>query len=159
MFYEILLDSFNKSEKNFNFVKLSFAAPLYSILDYAKETFGFTYIEKDRKFLQYIGAWVREQANESNGILTVMHDKIKSIEKEAKYDGIIIDDLRMKTEIEFLKELKFDCIRLTGRRHDEANMSGGSILHKTEIDLDDYDMTQIENNESVEFIANEIFNK
>jgi len=112
--------------------KISFSKPLYDILHYAQKVCNFP-IEKDRKFLQWIGTdWAREKDNN-----IWINLAIKSIEN---IDGnVYCSDVRFINEFKALKENGFIVIKIE-RNLTFTNKS--STNHISENDLD-----KIENSE------------
>jgi len=125
--------------------KLSFAAPLYDILHYAQEKCGFP-IEKDRKFLQFVGTeWAREK--DSNIWINTV---LKSVYPNKNY---FLSDIRFPNELSTLKNNGWVCVKLL-RSHNISNREGtGNLNHSSEILLDtvsdlDWDFI-IDNNEDL----------
>lgn len=132
-------------------VKLSFAEPIYAILNYAQETCRFEK-GKDRRFLQYIGTeWARQI--DSNVWINLLIDKLN------KNNHVFVSDLRFRNEMDALKEHGFTCINIIAEPNLHA--SGRSVPlvgeeqdvpHQSNVDLDDcisWDYT-IRNDSSIE---------
>lgn len=130
--------------------RVSFAEPLYRILANIQSTFGFP-ISKQREPLQWVGEWARKHSiinNYDDPILKIAKAEIEC--DDSINQCVVIDDLRMKVEYDLLKRLDFFIFRISGRQHSSENMSGGSMAHKTEVDLDDVTIDTIDNNGTVE---------
>lgn len=108
---------------------MKFADPLYDIMHHAQKICNFP-IEKDRKFLQYIGTeWARGKDPDVwvNNLLTRVH-KIDTT--------VYITDLRYPNELEALKANDWVCINLI-RPHVSNREGTGSIFHSSETSLPD----------------------
>lgn len=111
-------------------IKLSFAEPLYKILDFAQGVCNFKKI-KDRKFLQFIGTeWARTINN--NVWADLMIEKIKGYVNQ----NIFISDLRFQNEFKVLKDHGFICVQIKNKNCDHLD---GYSNHASDIDLDNYD--------------------
>jgi len=109
-------------------VVISFAEPLYDILKYAQTVAGFP-IEKDRKFLQFVGTdWAR--TIDENVWIN------KAIEKAPENGNAFISDLRFINEFEALKENGWICIKLLRNVESQARAGTGSTSHISENSLD-----------------------
>jgi len=109
-------------------VEISFAEPLYNILNYAQKICGFKE-EKDRKFLQWIGTdWGREK--EKSVWLRLANEKIRDNTSENMY----VSDVRFKNEFHMLKKQGFKMIRLVRKQRESTNIESIE-KHKSEIDL------------------------
>jgi hypothetical protein len=130
----------------YNFKKIAFAEPLYEIVYFAQDFFGFPHF-KWREMLQFLGKSARKFSIENN-----LPDPVLKIatEKIIKYNAVVIDDLRMKIEYEALQKLNFKIVRIVGREHDANGMSGGNKNDITEINLDDVVMDEIVNDGSID---------
>lgn len=129
--------------KKYGGVKLSFAEPLYKILDFAQGVCNFKK-EKDRKFLQFIGTeWARTINN--NVWVNLMIEKIKAPNDH----NIFISDLRFQNEFRVLKDHGFVCIQIKNKNLDHLD---GYSNHCSDMDLDNYDGWDftIENFDSLE---------
>lgn len=139
----------NYLEKIADFQRVSFAKPLYDLMYIVQERMGLEN-KKDRKLLQFLGEHARKTAIESglqDPILTLMDQQINKLDSDdCSSCNIVVDDLRMKVEKNFLEKRNFFMFRIVGRSHSESNMSGGSTTHKTEVDLDDEIFETINNN-------------
>ena len=138
--------------KQYGGAKLSFAEPIYAILNYAQETCRFEK-GKDRRFLQYIGTeWARQI--DSNVWINLLIDKLN------KNNHVFVSDLRFRNEMDALKEHGFTCINIIAEPNLHA--SGRSVplvgeeqdvpQHQSNVDLDDcisWDYT-IRNDSSIE---------
>jgi hypothetical protein len=128
--------------KKYGGIKLSFAEPLYKILNFAQEVCHFKKV-KDRKFLQFVGTEWARSINDN-----VWTNLLLSQVEGQNNQNIFVSDLRFKNEMKALKEHNFICIRI------KANISevDGYANHQSDIDLDEcneWDYT-IENFESLE---------
>lgn len=111
--------------------KISFSKPLYDILYYSQKTCGFN-IEKDRKFLQWIGTeWARNI--DENVWLKLFHKNMPMI------GNVYCSDVRFINEFNFLKKDGFIVIKLI-RNYDSSNRIGsGKSDHISEEQLDNID--------------------
>lgn len=119
-------------------VEKSFASPLYDILYYAQKTCNFP-IEKDRKFLQYIGTeWAR--AKDDNVWVNIL---LRTISDEN--GNIFISDVRFKNEFDSLKDAGFIMILIEREtRISLSHISENSLNEETGWDY------IIKNNSSLE---------
>ena len=119
--------------------KLSFAEPIYAILNYAQETCRFEK-GKDRRFLQYIGTeWARQI--DSNVWINLLIDKLN------KNNHVFVSDLRFRNEMDALKAHGFTCINIIAEGEEQD-----VPRHQSNVDLDDcisWDYT-IRNDSSIE---------
>jgi len=107
-------------------VKLSFAAALYDILDYAQERCGFRK-SKDREFLQWVGTeWGR--ARDPNVWVNCVLNQLRKLPKDT---NVFISDLRFPNEFKVLKKEGFTCVRLI-RSVSESQMGSGTKKHASE---------------------------
>lgn len=112
--------------------KISFATPLYDIMHYAQKRCGFN-VEKDRKFLQYIGTdWARARDPD-----VWINLALKSVPNEGH---CYISDLRFVNELETLKMNGWTCVKIVRGRQKERQGSGSSI-HSSETNLDNISET------------------
>lgn len=121
---QYLIDRYGGIEK-------SFASPLYDILHYAQEKCKFP-IEKDRRFLQYVGTeWARARNPD------VWADLLVSSVREADTsENIYVSDLRFPNEFHSLKKNGFTLIRIIREKAREDQTFGqGSHLHSSETSL------------------------
>jgi hypothetical protein len=106
---------------------ISFASPIYDIMKYAQTRCGFK-LEKDRKFLQYIGTeWGRSK-----------EDKIwirLALEESENNGNTFLSDLRYPNELEALKSEGWTCVKLI-RSHQEDRKGTGDHIHTSETALD-----------------------
>lgn len=125
---------------------ISFATPLYDILYFAQQRLGFK-CAKNREFLCFVGKWARKYARQHN-----LPDPILANAKRAidEHTNVVIDDLRMTIEHEFLTRENFTMRKIVGREHGENEMSGGQKNDASEIELDNVHMTCIANAGSIE---------
>ena len=127
--------------------KVSFASPIYDIMNFAQKTCGFE-LEKDRKFLQIVGSeWAREK-NPSVWI-DILLKKTSN-----KHGNFFVSDLRYNKELEVLKKEKWICVKIVRTFIDKDREGTGSIKHESETSLDNvinekWDYV-IENNSSIE---------
>ena len=132
--------------KNFGGEQISFATPIYDILHYAQKRCGFP-PEKDRKFLQYIGAdWAR--IKDDNVWIRLALDAVP------QKGNVFISDLRFMNEFRALKNSGWTCVLLKRAELDESRVGNGSHLHVSETALDcipdDEWSAVIHNNDTVE---------
>ena len=109
-------------------VKLSFASPIYDILTHAQTTCGFS-VEKDRKFLQWIGTWAREK--DSDVWVKCLMSKVTNLPPNT---NIFVSDLRFPNEFKALKKAGFTCVRLV-RVAEDVEFGSGSPGHVSETAL------------------------
>lgn len=109
--------------------KKSFAAPLYDILRYTHTRLRLK-TRKDRKFLQLVGDWGREQ-NEHIFINVLLR------EIDIETGNVYVSDVRYSNEFFSLKNRGFTMIRLT---RDNRFVSADTNLtsHSSENSLQDY---------------------
>jgi hypothetical protein len=125
--------------KKYGGVKLSFAEPLYKILNFAQEVCNFEK-NKDRKFLQFIGTeWARTINND-----VWINLLVKKIDESS---NVFVSDLRFKNEFQVLKDAGFTTIQI---KNINAQTDDGFTNHQSDLDLDcaEWDYT-IENVGSV----------
>jgi hypothetical protein len=124
-------------------IKLSFAEPLYKILNFAQDMCHFNKT-KDRKFLQFIGTeWARTINN------NVWVDLLIEQLDNSNSPNVYVADLRFKNEFDALKQHGFICVQI---KNCVAVSSDGYVNHQSDLDLDNYngwDYT-IENTGSIE---------
>ena len=114
-----------------NCVNLKFAGPLYKILTYAQNTCKFK-VEKDRKFLQYIGTqWGRDI--DKNVWLNLMKESIENNNDK----NIIITDLRFQNEFDYLKKNNFIIVKLVRDYIPTEQECEKESLHISENDLNE----------------------
>lgn len=129
--------------------RFAFATALYDILNYAQSRCGFP-LQKDRKFLQYIGTeWARGQ--EEDVWVNILIKEIKEFIKTT--DGsVYVTDVRFPNEFDALKNIGFTMVNIKG--DSKSEFGSGSITHASEISLSKYkeDMWDIiiENNGSLD---------
>lgn len=127
----------------YGYNQLSFAAPIYNIAAAVQGELGVEQV-KDRRLLQWIG----------EGLKHIYTDLIwiKKVEAQVDMGGkIVISDLRLKSELEFVRGRGFVTVKISRRERGEMANS----THITENDLcdDDFDYI-IENNGTIqEFYA------
>ena len=110
--------------------KIYFSKPIYDILYYAQNVCGFK-LEKDRKFLQWIGTeWGR---NINPNIWVEL--AIKDLPKEG---NVYVSDVRFLNEFYTLKKKGFISIKIVRNNYNYNNRVGtGDINHISENELDD----------------------
>lgn len=130
-------------------VKLSFAEPLYKILNFAQNVCDFEVV-KDRKFLQFIGTeWARSIKD------TVWTDILIAKVKAQPHQNIFISNLRFKNEFKALRDNDFKLVHIKSLNVDSLD---GYTNHQSDIDLDnccDWDYT-IENYGDIEHLYHEL---
>ena len=108
---------------------------------YAREMTGWNLTEEDkpRTLLQTLGTdIIREKLGMEDLFIRRMIDDIKIF--SCFYDAIIISDVRLRLEMDMLKESYPDAIGVNIFRPDFDNgLTEEQKKHKTEVDLDDYD--------------------
>jgi hypothetical protein len=114
--------------ERFGGTRIAFTDPLYQILVHAQQICGFE-VEKDRKFLQWIGTeWAREK--NTNVWVDI------AIEKSRTCGGnVFVSDMRFQNEFETLKEDGWTCVKLM-RTHEDAREGSGIASHSSEGALD-----------------------
>jgi len=98
-------------------VKLSFAEPLYKILNFSQLICNFKET-KDRKFLQFVGTEWARSINE-NVWVDLLIDKLKSRPEV----NIFVSDLRFKNEFWALKKHGFICVQVKNKEVDHYSDS------------------------------------
>ena len=120
-------------------VKLSFAEPLYKILNFAQEECNFEKT-KDRKFLQFLGTEWARTINDNVWVNLL----VKRIKELPALSNIFVSDLRFQNEFKVLKEHGFICIHLKNLSLDQPTKveqlaKDGYSEHQSDVDLDNYD--------------------
>lgn len=137
---------------NYGGKKFSFAEDLYKILNFAQKTCGFP-IEKDRKFLQFIGTdWAREI--DPNVWVNLTIQKVNDSNVKNAY----VSDVRFRNEFDALKNDGWLMVKI--KREIKKESVGGIESHSSENnDIDDceWDMV-IDNNGSFEELKTELDN-
>ena len=112
---------------------------------YAREMTGWNLTEEDkpRELLQQLGTNViREALHKDDLFINRMKDDIEIF--SCFYDAIIISDVRLKKEIDDLRKFFPKLIAVNIYRPNFDNgLTDAQKMHKTEIDLDDYDKFDI----------------
>lgn len=111
--------------------KLSFAEPIYDILNYAQTKTKFKK-EKDREFLQLVGTWGRNR--DPDVWVNCLLRRINEISTDT---NIFISDVRFPNESKALQKIGFTCVRLN-RDTDPSEFGSGSIKHISEVALISY---------------------
>ncbi len=108
---------------------------------YAREMTGWNLTEEDkpRELLQTLGtSIIREKLGKEDLFIKRMIDDIEIF--SCFYDAIIISDVRLKKEIDDLREVFPNLISVNVFRPNFDNgLTEEQKKHKTEVDLDDYD--------------------
>ena len=116
--------------KKYTGKKLTFAEPLYNILKIAQEICGFN-VEKDRKFLQFVGTeWARSKNPDV---------WINLLSKSISHgQNLFLSDLRFANEFAFLKSTGWVCVKILRDENDIplSRVGTGSIRHDSEQSLD-----------------------
>ncbi len=129
--------------------KIFFSKYLYDILHYAQKVCGFE-IEKDRKFLQWVGTdWAREKDPDVWIKLTIQESE-KIADK-----NIYCSDVRFLNEFQALKKNGWILIKINRpENNSDIRIGTGSSLHISENMLDKVDDKEwdyiIENNSTKE---------
>jgi hypothetical protein len=115
--------------EKYNGTKVSFASPIYDIMTYAQKICGFP-IEKDRKFLQMVGAdWAREK--DVDVWINIL------LEKTSKESGnFFLSDLRFESEFDSLKKNNWVCVKIVKDHTEKSRAGTGSVNHISETSLD-----------------------
>jgi hypothetical protein len=127
----------------------SFAKPMKDMMTIYQTKFGLD-CKKDREFLIYIGQHMRKKGIEEGKMDPILRHCLINCHKAIKQNkGIVIDDLRMPQELDYLRKLGFSSFRVVGREHDNSfiESQGGSKTNLTEIALDNVDLPVIDNSE------------
>lgn len=113
---------------------------------YAREMTGWDLSEesKPREFLQVLGTnIIREALHKDDLFIKRLKDDIEIF--SYFYDAIIVSDVRFKKEIDDLRNYFPNLIAIhINRPNFDNGLSEEQKLHKTEIDLDDYNKFDIE---------------
>ena len=108
---------------------------------YAREMTGWNLTEEDkpRELLQQLGtAVIREKLGKDDLFIKRIIDDVDVF--SCFYDAIVISDVRLKKEIDDLRNVFPDLISIHIERPNFDNgLTPEQKQHKTEIDLDDYD--------------------
>lgn len=108
---------------------------------YAREMTGWNLTEEDkpRELLQQLGtAVIREKLGKEDLFIKRIIDDVDVF--SCFYDAIVISDVRLKKEIDDLRNVFPDLISIHIERPNFDNgLTPEQKQHKTEIDLDDYD--------------------
>ena len=108
---------------------------------YAREITGWNLTEEDkpRELLQQLGTNViREKLGKADLFIKRMIDDIDVF--SCFYDAIVISDARLKKEVEDLREAIPNIVVIhIDRPNFDNGLTPEQKMHKTEIDLDDYD--------------------
>ncbi len=141
--------------------KISFAQHLYDILYYAQKVCGFE-IEKDRKFLQWVGTeWARARDSDVWVRLTIKESE--RIKKEEINKNIYCSDVRFLNEFEALKKNGWVLIKINRPEiNSDIRIGTGSISHISENMLDTVEDKEwdyiIDNNSSKEKLFQDLEN-
>ena len=108
--------------------RISFAGPLYDIMNYAQKICGFPQ-EKDREFLQWVGTdWGRKR---EDGVWIRI-----ALEKANNEPGnTFVSDLRFPNELDALKKHGWVCVKLTRNCVDADRAGSGTHAHPSETAL------------------------
>jgi hypothetical protein len=106
-------------------VKVSFAEPLYDILNYAQKVCNYK-SEKDRKFLQFVGTEWARSINE-NVWVELLLQKSRSID-----DNMFVSDIRFINELTALKDDGWTCVKLNRCSVDDNRKGSGTTKHDSE---------------------------
>ena len=110
-------------------VKLSFASAIYDLLYQTQDALGLPR-EKDRAYLQFIGAWARSKKDSI--WIDVVRKKIADYSTET---NIFVTDVRHQIEFEMLSCLGFGLIRITRPFENRKNFGNGDLRHASEVEL------------------------
>ena len=112
---------------------------------YAREMTGWNLTEEDkpRELLQQLGTSViREKLGKDDLFIKRIIDEVDIF--SCFYDAIVISDVRLKKEVDDLKEKFPDLIAIhINRPNFDNGLTEEQKKHKTEVDLDDYDKFDI----------------
>ena len=110
--------------------KLSFAKPIYNILNYAISTTGLKK-GKDREFLQMVGMWGRDRDPD-----VWVNCLLRQVDKIPENENIFISDVRFPNEFDALQKAGFTCIRIIRDAEKNTHISEISLLdHKWDINI------------------------
>lgn len=124
-------------------VKVRFAQPIYDVVEHLQATLGVP-IEKDRALLRWIGGdFLREHYGDDKVWFDIQARKIDAILEESQ-SGIVIPDLRLPYEYDFLRDRGFTIIKVVRDFYEEN--------HEDPIEnmLDNYEFDYVIHNESIE---------
>jgi hypothetical protein len=142
-------------------MKLSFAEPLYKILNFSQLTCNFKET-KDRKFLQFVGTEWARSINE-NVWVDLLINKLKSYSEESESKtNIFVSDLRFKNEFRILKKHGFICVQVKNKKVEDC--SDGYENHQSDYDLDniiewDYTINNIGSVEDLYVCLDQMFSQ
>lgn len=148
----------NSVIKNFNVCGYSLAKPMKETMTQIQTKFGLPH-KKDRSFLLMFGKFLRQTGQSEQVMDPILYVCLREcFEIISKGHGVVIDDLRLPIEYEFLKSLGFVCIRLVGREMstEQITQEGGSKNHITEVGLNGVDLLSFDNSEDMD---NDAFDK
>ena len=141
-------------EKNFKILQTEFSKYLKL---YAREIIGYdgSREHKPRKFLQDMGSFIREELKDEHFFTRRLLEDLRIYERF--YDTIIISDVRLKKEIEGIKNSQYKVITIKVINDlVKPKMSDAEKNHITELELEnyhnfDYEITNKTENELQEF--------
>jgi hypothetical protein len=120
--------------KKYGGVRISFAAPLYRILDFAQAICHFG-AGKDRQFLQYVGTeWAR--AKNPNVWIDLAMEEIRS---HPLSTPLFVSDVRFPNEMEALKREGFVLVKIERDDDKKSYFGVGSEQHASETALNGSD--------------------
>lgn len=148
----------NYESKRIKTISLSYS---YYIKDYAKRIIGWDGSEetKPREFLQFISTDLIKNKIDKNFFVRRMIEDIKVFSNY--YDIIVIPDVRLRSEIDMIREEFEDvCAIHVERTNFESELTLEQKQHYTEIDLDSYDNYdyKVINDGSLEDLKTKIIN-
>ena len=120
--YEYIAGKYDKPITN-----IKFAQGIYDILKYSQTICNFTHV-KDRRFLQLVGDWARD--NDPNVWVNL------ALQKASETDHCIITDLRYLNEFKKLKDNGWMCIKIVRSDIQENRKGTGTTTHSSETSID-----------------------
>lgn len=109
--------------------KISFASPIYKIMDFAQRVCGLP-TKKDRRFLQLVGTDWGRNINSDIWINLALDEARKSAE------NVFISDLRFPNELNALKKDGWVCVKINRNQIESGRVGSGTHTHLSEISLE-----------------------
>jgi len=132
----------NYLQKKYKFKLIKFADPIYNCKNFIVKEFGLPE-NKYRDLMIYIGKFARKTAIENNikdPILNILNEKLVD---NSFGQNIVVDDLRLLQEAEYVRNLKHDCIiiKIAGREMEKFDGSNVNDITETSFDSFKHDYT------------------
>jgi hypothetical protein len=117
--------------------KISFAKPIYDILEFTQTTCNFE-LKKDREFLRWVANWAKRKDPD-----IWINLALSQVQKDENY---YCSDLRFLNELDCLKKQGWICVKVVRNEVEEKD------LDQSEVELDKYTSWDyvIENNGTLE---------